>query len=328
MDDHPYGWLSLLPPLIAIVLAIITRRAVVSLLVGVFCGALITAGGNPLVAVWETCELHLWPTLIDPGKMRVFAFTLLMGAMVGVISKSGGMQGLVNLLAPLARGRRSGQLTTWLLGLVIFFDDYTNTILLGSTLRGVCDRLKISREKLAYLVDSTAAPVASLALLSTWIAVELDYIGDGLTGTQSVAGLSPIELFIASIPYRFYAVMALLLVPMIGLAGRDFGPMLKAERAAPRETGRTARALIARNRIRRAAAALVQRRGPHRRHVDRGRLADLPLRNGICHRGCITARHRGCCRFQHGFDVRSLGRNIDRSMFVPGSATAGQVANR
>ncbi len=236
MDDHPYGWLSLLPPLIAILLAIITRRAVISLVVGVLFGALITSGGNPLTAVWETCEVHLWPTLIDPGKMRVFAFTLLMGAMVGVISKSGGMQGLVNLLAPFARGRRSGQFTTWLLGLIVFFDDYTNTILLGSTLRGVCDRLAISREKLAYLVDSTAAPVASLALLSTWIAVELDYIQDGLAGiqnagTQNAASLSPIELFIASIPYRFYAVMALLLVPMIALSGRDFGAMLKAERA-------------------------------------------------------------------------------------------------
>ncbi len=236
MDDHPYGWFSLLPPLIAIVLAIVTRKAVVSLVVGVFCGALITAGGNPLVAIWDTCEVHLWPTLIDPGKMRVFAFTLLMGAMVGVISSSGGMQGLVNLLSRFARGRRSGQLTTWLLGLVVFFDDYTNTILLGSTLRGVCDRLKISREKLAYLVDSTAAPVASLALLSTWIAVELDYIHDGLGGIESDAGLSAIELFIASIPYRFYAVMALLFVPMIALTGRDFGPMLKVERAQRAKT--------------------------------------------------------------------------------------------
>lgn len=144
--DHPYGWLSLLPPLIAIVLAIITRKAIVALLIGVFSGALITAGGNPLRAIWETCEVQLWPTLIDPGKMRVFAFTLLIGALVGIISRSGGMQGLVNVLSRFARGRRSGQLTTWLLGLIVFFDDYTNTILLGSTLRGLFDRLKISRK--------------------------------------------------------------------------------------------------------------------------------------------------------------------------------------
>lgn len=232
MDDHPYGWLSLLPPLMAIVLAIATRRAVLSLVAGVFVGALITTGGNPLAAVWQTCEVHLWPTLIDPGKMRVFSFTLLMGGLVGVISQSGGMRGLVNLLSRFARGRRSGQFTTWVLGLVVFFDDYTNTILLGSTLRGVCDRLKISREKLAYLVDSTAAPVASLALLSTWIAVELDYIRDGLADVDTDSSFSPIGLFIASIPYRFYALMALLFVPLIALSGRDFGPMLNAELVA------------------------------------------------------------------------------------------------
>ena len=236
MEDHPYGPLSLLPPIIAIVLAIVTRRAVLSLVLGVFCGALITAGGNPLTAVWETCEIHLWPTLIDPGKLRVFSFTLLMGAMVGVIASSGGMRGLVNLLSPFARGRRSGQLTTWLLGLVIFFDDYTNTMLLGSTLRDLSDRLKISREKLAYLVDSTAAPVASLALLSTWIAVELDYINDGISATDAAGGLSAIELFIGSIPYRFYSVVALLLVPMIAISGRDFGAMLKAEQRAQTES--------------------------------------------------------------------------------------------
>ncbi len=277
--DHPYGWLSLLPPLIAIVLAIITRKAIVALLIGVFSGALITAGGNPLRAIWETCEVQLWPTLIDPGKMRVFAFTLLMGALVGIISRSGGMQGLVNVLSRFARGRRSGQLTTWLLGLIVFFDDYTNTILLGSTLRGLFDRLKISREKLAYLVDSTAAPVASLALLSTWIAVELDYIGDGLADTGD-SELKAIELFIASIPYRFYAVMALLFVPMIALTGRDFGPMLKAERASraqseegdepdiatePSSAGRT------------DARAVVQRGAADRRDVDRGDVVAVPF---------------------------------------------------
>ncbi len=231
METHPYNLLSFVPPLVAIVLAIATRRPVVSLLAGIFFGALVTAGGNPLVAFADTCEVHLWPTLIDPGKMRVFAFTLMMAAMIGVIGRCGGMRGLIELISPLAKTRRSGQLTTWALGLVIFFDDYANTILLGNTLRPLCDRLKISREKLAYLVDSTAAPVASLALLSTWIAVEVDYIGEGIDELGSARGMKAMELFIASIPYRFYAVMALLFVPLIALTGRDFGPMLAKERA-------------------------------------------------------------------------------------------------
>ncbi len=236
MENHPYGLLSFLPPVVAIVLAIVTRRPVISLLIGIYSGALVTAGGNPLVAMADTCEVHLWPTLIDPGKMRVFAFTLLMAGMIGVICRCGGMNGLIQLISPLAKTRRSGQLITWLLGLVVFFDDYANTILLGSTLRPLCDRLRISREKLAYLVDSTAAPVASLALLSTWIAVEVDYIGEGIAGTGAVNFTNAMELFVASIPYRFYAVMALLMVPLIALTGRDFGPMLIKEReriAAP-----------------------------------------------------------------------------------------------
>jgi len=230
MESHPYGWLSLMPPVVAIVLAIATRRAVLSLVVGIFCGALITTGGNPWSALYDTLEVHLWPTVIDPGKLRVFSFTLLMGAMIGVICRCGGMQGLIRLISPLAKSRRSGQLTTWGMGMIVFFDDYANTILLGSTLRPLCDRLKISREKLAYLVDSTAAPVAGLALISTWVAVEIDYVREGLENIPLVTDLNAVDLFIASIPYRFYVLMALVLVPLIAITGRDFGPMLKAER--------------------------------------------------------------------------------------------------
>ncbi len=235
MEPHPYGWLSLAPPLVAIVLAIATRRAVLSLLAGIFCGALLTTGGQPLEALYDTCEVHLWPTFTDPGKLRVFSFTMLMGSMIGVICRSGGMQGLIGLISPLAKTRRGGQLTTWLLGLVVFFDDYANTMLLGSTLRPVCDRLKISREKLAYLVDSTAAPVAGLALVSTWVAVEIDYVREGLDILGPTVELAAIDLFVGSIPYRFYVLMALLMIPMIALTGLDFGPMLKAEQRRARD---------------------------------------------------------------------------------------------
>ena len=231
MDEHPFGWFSLLPPVVAIVLAIATRRIVLSLVAGIFGGALLMAGGNPLVAIYHTWETHLWNTLIDPGKLRVFSFTIVMGAMIGLITKAGGMQGLINLIGPYASDRRRGQLGTWIMGMLIFFDDYANTILLGSTLRPVTDRLKISRQKLAYLVDSTAAPVAGLAPLSTWVAIEIDYIADGLSSVDA-SGTSAFALFLASIPYRFYIWSALFLVPIIALLGRDFGPMLKAERDA------------------------------------------------------------------------------------------------
>ncbi|MFV2066965.1 MAG: Na+/H+ antiporter NhaC family protein [Pirellulales bacterium] len=260
VSGHPYGWLSLLPPVAAIVLAIATRRVVPSLLGGIVAGALVTSGGDVPRAIADTLEIHLWKTLVDEGKLRVFAFTLLMGAMVGVINRSGGMRGLVLALTPLARDRRRGQLTTWLLGLLIFFDDYANTVLLGSTLRPLCDRLKISREKLAYLVDSTAAPVAGLALISTWVAVEIEYVQDGIDNVTRVAvaaapldreetaevleserrratqpaSLKAIDLFVGSIPYRFYVLWSLAFVPLIAITGRDFGPMLAAERRSAR----------------------------------------------------------------------------------------------
>ena len=235
MEPHPYGWLSLLPPLIAIGLAIVTRKATLSLLVGLFCGALITTNGKLFLAVHDTCEVHLWPTFTDPDKLRVFSFTLLMGAMIGVICCSGGMQGMIRLLSPFAKTRRGGQLVTWLLGLLIFFDDYANTILLGGTLRPLCDRLKISREKLAYLVDTTAAPVASLSLLSTWVAVEIEYVREGIETLGAATQWKAIDIFVGSIPYRFYVLMSLVFIPMIALTGRDFGPMLKAERRRLRQ---------------------------------------------------------------------------------------------
>ena len=229
--NHPFGWISLAPPLAAILLAVVTRRILISLLAGIFFGALVMARGDFILALNETLETHLWRTLIDEGKMRVFSFTLLMGAMVGVISRSGGMRGLVELVTPLASTRKRGQLSVWFLGLLVFFDDYANTILLGSTLRPLCDKLRISRAKLAYLVDSTAAPVAGLALISTWIAVELEYLQDGLDNLPTPIEAEAFGLFVASIPYRFYVLLALTFVPMVAIVGRDFGAMLSAERA-------------------------------------------------------------------------------------------------
>ncbi len=232
MIEHPYGVWSLAPPLVAILLAIVTRRIVLSLVFGVFAGALLMAHGNVLLAVSETWETHLWSTLIDPGKLRVFSFTLLMGALVGVITRSGGMRGLIALVTPWARTRRRGQLATYALGLVVFFDDYANTILIGNTMRAITDRLRISREKLAYLVDSTAAPIAGVAFISTWIAVELDFIASGLESVPELRSANPFELFIATLPYRFYVWGALFFVPMTAILGRDFGPMWQAERRA------------------------------------------------------------------------------------------------
>jgi Na+/H+ antiporter NhaC len=239
MDDHPYGFLSIVPPLTAILLAIATRRIVLSLAVGVLIGCATLHDGALAAMAVDFFETRLWRMLVNEDHLRVFAFTTLMGALVGVISRSGGMKAVVGGLSKFARSRRGGQLTTWAMGLVVFFDDYANSLLLGGTMRPLADRLKISREKLAYLVDATAAPVSGIALISTWVAGEIGFIQNGLDAfgpesftTHNDVSAEAFNLFVETIPYRFYVLLTLLFVPLVALLRRDFGPMLAAERRA------------------------------------------------------------------------------------------------
>ncbi|MDP1562969.1 MAG: Na+/H+ antiporter NhaC family protein [Pirellulaceae bacterium] len=249
MEQHPYGWLSLLPPVVAILLAILTRRVIISLLLAVFVGAMILGyysapqAANYEPTGWDLIQAgavstwydHLWPTLLNADKVSVFVFTCLMGAVVGMVNRAAGMRGLIGLMSPITNSRVGVQVSTWFSGMFIFFDDYANTMLLGTTYRSVYDRLRVSREKLAYIVDSTAAPVAGLAIVSTWIAGELDFIKQGLSGLQldnTHGTTTPFGLFITSIPYRFYVIWALFFVLVTAVMRRDFGPMLKAERRA------------------------------------------------------------------------------------------------
>lgn len=243
-ETFPLGWLCVLPPLLTILLAIVSQRVVLSLVLGIMLavGLMQTLPATPSQANWLTkfaysmCEEHLWESLVDEDHLRVFAFTSLLGMQVALIHRAGGMQGIVALTMPLARSRRGGQVLTWFLGLVIFIDDYANTLLLGSTMRPVTDRLKISREKLAYLVDSTAAPVSGLALVSTWVATEISTMQIGYTDAGIDIGSDTFGIFIQTIPGRFYILYTLLFVLLCGLMCRDFGPMLQAEQRAHRKS--------------------------------------------------------------------------------------------
>jgi Na+/H+ antiporter NhaC len=223
------GWLTLLPPLLAIALALLFRQVVPALLAGIWIGAWTVAGG-PLSGGLRTIDGYIVDALTDPDHVAIVVFTLLLGGMVGVISRSGGTLGLVEVLARRATTPRRGQLTTWAMGLLVFFDDYANTLLVGNTMRPVTDRLRISREKLAYIVDSTAAPVAAIALVSTWIGYEVSLIGDKLEDLGS--DRNPYILFLQSLPYNFYPILALVFGLLVAWTMRDWGPMLKAERRA------------------------------------------------------------------------------------------------
>jgi len=227
------AWTSILPPLLAIALALLFRHVLTALVLGVWLGAFLLSDLSPVASFARLLDTHILNAIAERGHASILVFSLLLGGMLGLITQSGGAKGLASWVSTDATSRRRGQLTTWFLGLLVFFDDYANSLLVGSSMRPVTDRLRISREKLAFLVDATAAPVASLALISSWIGVEVGYIADQFThlGIERDAYLT----FIETIPFRFYPILMLLFVAWVALRGRDFGPMLRAERRALEE---------------------------------------------------------------------------------------------
>jgi len=229
-----YGFLSLLPPLVAITLCFITKRVLASLFIGVWVGATILIGWNPIGGVTKTLG-YIVENAADSWNATILLFDFVVGGLIGLIYLSGGAQAFVKSVTKKVKTARDGQFAAWLFGLVIFFDDYSNTAVVGNAFRAVSDKLRMSREKFSYIVDSTAAPVASIALISTWIGYEVGLIGDAIEGTSVT--MTPYTIVLQSIPFRFYSIFAIILVLAVALSGRDYGPMLKAEYRA-RTTGK------------------------------------------------------------------------------------------
>jgi Na+/H+ antiporter NhaC len=227
-------WMSVLPPLLAIAMALIFREVISALFIGLLTGTIIiwffrdvgiiSAFFNGLMMIIDT---YIPEAIMDRGHVSIIIFSMLIGAMVNLITRNGGMRGVVNVLSRFASTPRSGQFATWLMGIAIFFDDYANTLVVGNTMQPVTDRLKISREKLAYIVDSTAAPMAAIAFVTTWIGAQLSYIADGIKTLE--LNETPYQVFIYSLQYAFYPFLTLAFVGMLIYKQRDFGPMLKAE---------------------------------------------------------------------------------------------------
>jgi len=224
------GLLSIIPPLLAILMALIFRQVIVSLIFGVYIGAVFIYNYNPLTALLRLIDKYIISAVSDTSHIQIIVFTLLFGGVIGLISKSGGTRGIANVITRFAKNRKSTMISSWLAGLVIFFDDYANTLIVGNLMRPVTDRMKISREKLSFIVDATAAPVASVFIISSWIGFEVGLIQDGLKMIGSDA--DGYSTFLATIPYRFYPIAMLFFVFIISYFQRDFGPMFKAERRA------------------------------------------------------------------------------------------------
>ena len=232
-----YGLLSILPPLIAIALAFKTRQVLPALFISIWIGATIIHG-NLFIGFGKTIETYIAGSLASSWNASIVIFDIALGGMIGIISKSGGSKAIADWLSHKAKTAKGGMVATWAMGLIIFFDDYSNTLLVGTTMRPLTDKLKISREKLAFLTDSTAAPIASMALISTWIAYEMGLLRDAFATIGVEANIY--SVFVKTIPFRFYSILMLGFVFMIAYLGRDFGPMLKAERRA-RKTGKVLR---------------------------------------------------------------------------------------
>ena len=224
------GILSIIPPVLAIILALIFRQVIISLLLGVYIGVIFVFDYNPFTAILRLIDTYIINSISDTSHLKIIVFTLLFGGVVGLISKSGGTKGIANLVTKFAKTKRSGQLATWASGILIFFDDYANTLIVGNLMRPITDKLKISREKLSFIVDATAAPVSSIFIVSSWIGYEVGLIHDSLATIHSSE--NAYNVFIQTIPYRFYPIMMLIFIFLLAWLQRDFGPMFKAEKRA------------------------------------------------------------------------------------------------
>ncbi|MCB9678523.1 MAG: hypothetical protein H6737_25705 [Alphaproteobacteria bacterium] len=236
------GGLTVLPAFVAILVALATKRVEPALALGVVLGGLVAArmdvvDGATRVLTYVADAIGFthgeggWAFGVD--HLEISAFSLVVAATVSIMGEAGGTRALIQLVERRASGRRGAMVSSWLAGAIVFFDDYANCLVVGSAMGPMCDRNGVSRAKLAYIVDSTAAPVASLAIVSTWVGYEVGLIADALNAVENVDA-SAFSVFLESVPYRFYSLFTLVFVGAVALSGRDFGPMREAEAHASR----------------------------------------------------------------------------------------------
>lgn len=213
--EHLGAW-GLIPPLLTIILAFVTKDVIVSLFLGILSGLLIVAGGNPGLALINTTDL-LADALNDGWNIRIFLFCALLGGLVGMLSRTGASGALGVWAGKRLKSPKTTQLTGWFFGLLIFIDDYFNSLTVGTIMRPITDKQKISRAKLAYILDSTAAPVCIIAPISSWVVTVMSVVkkSEGFTKL----GVSEFQFFIQSILYNMYAILTLIMVVFIALSG-------------------------------------------------------------------------------------------------------------
>nr|AUN35779.1 Na+/H+ antiporter [uncultured bacterium] len=236
-----WGWLSLVPPLLAIGLAAWLRNVILALFAAVWSGAIILSRGDFFQGFLRTLDTHVIGEIVqihdgrtDHKHLMIILFTMFLGAMSGVIARSGGTQAMVDRLSKFAGTRERGQLAAMFMGLFVFFDHFANKLLVGSTIRPLTDRLKVSREKLAFLVDSTSSSIAALAIVSTWVGIEIGFLDDVYRGLYGIRGIEvdTHATFLGTLAFRFYPLYLLVFAWLVAYSGNDFLSMRKAENRA------------------------------------------------------------------------------------------------
>ena len=232
INSERFGLWTILPPLVAIVLAFITKNVVISLFVGTLSGCFILqiSGSNLFIAIIKSFldfVQRALNSLADPWNAGIILQVMAIGGVISLVSRMGGAKAIAESLAKRAKTPRSAQIITWFLGILVFFDDYANSLIVGPIMKPVADKMKISRERLSFIIDATAAPVAGIAIISTWIGLEVGLIREGFTGIGQ--NVDAFGVFLSTIPYRFYNILILIFVVTTSLLLREFGPMRKAE---------------------------------------------------------------------------------------------------
>ena len=229
--------LSLLPPVATLAASIALKQTILAMVFGVWTGALLLAGGNPIVATLRTFDGYVLSALAGKDHAGVVVFTTILGGTIGIVQKSGGALGLAGLVKGFFTSRRRGALSTMALGSLVFFDDYSSVLIVGNSLRPLLSAVRLSAAKFAYITHTMAVVLASFAPLSSWVGIQIGYIAGayGQLGNLLPAGVAmpdPFVTFLTSLPQRFFPWCMTIFVLLGALTGRDFGPMLEAERAA------------------------------------------------------------------------------------------------
>ena len=209
---------ALFPPLVAIVLALITNEAFSSLLVGILIGAFMVSGMDPIGTIDTVINGGFVPAIAD--NAGIFIFLVMLGIMVALVNTTGGAAAFGKWAATHIKSRIGTQLATFILGILIFIDDYFNCLTVGSVMRPVTDNQKISRAKLSYIIDATAAPICMIAPVSSWAAA--------VSGVASDLNVDGIQLFISAIPFNFYSLLTLVFVIGLIVMNFEYGPMAAA----------------------------------------------------------------------------------------------------